>query len=357
MDYLENIIYPPKMDEDDSSSAIGRLKELKTYIVESNEGFHPFSNENISCEIINTGLDDMKILRAFLKNSNMPTTEFFLDTSDERFFILHTNEKSNITSNIIEQLTKDLHHTFDNTWFYSNMLERLAKKQGNSFHGFGISYSEKILGEEETTNEIEDLTLSISGSLAGEMQKLMEGDEKIKRRVAYNKVRVVRGSHNSLQNSVHDDIHNNGYFAVKKGKSVQDHLHLVDIAKEEYANTIEDVEDQRIGLKQIEDRTLVEGKSFDFEFPNPIENIAVFLQKFFSSAYPFKLWGIKTKIYDDYFKIYAIDLHTGSPMDFEIAKDMMRAYLFKGNCGNTMLRLFTNLQLYFDSQTKCPQLN
>jgi len=356
MDYLENIIHPPKYDDEEYSSK-GRLRELKTYILESDEGFPLHINsDEISCEVVNTGLDGMKILRASQKNKS--THEFFLDVSDKRFFILHTNDKSEDTNKIIETLTKDYHHTFDNTWFYSNMLKRLAKKSGNSFKGFGVSYSNKFLrSTDDEDSDIEDLNLSISGSLAEEMQQLVETKPSIERASAYNKVRILRGSKTSLLNSVQDDIYNTGYFAVKRGKSVQDHLQLVDICKDEYSETINDVENLRIGVKEVGDRTLVEGKSFDFIFPNKIENLNLFIERMFNSAMPFKLWGLKSKIYADYFKIMAVDLHTGSPIDFEIADDMMRVYLFKGNCGNTILRLFTNLQMYYDSNTTCMQLD
>lgn len=355
MDYLESIIYPPKYDDEESPSK-GRLRELKTYILESNEGFPlKIQSDEINYDLFDTGLEKMKILRT---SQNGRTHEFFLDTSDERFFVLHTNDKSEDTNRIIETLAKDYHHSFDHTWFYSNMLKRLAKSSGNFFKGFGVSYSDKFLrSNEEEDTEIEDLNLSISGSLAKEMQDLVETKPNIQRTIAYNKIRILRGSKGSFFNSVQDDIHNTGYFAVKRGKSVQDHLQLVDISKDEYSQTVQDVEDQRIGVKQIEDRTLMEGKSFDFEFPNKIKNLNLFIERMFNSAMPFKLWGMKSKIYEDYFKIMAVDLHTGSPMDFEIADDMMRAYLFKGNCGNTILRLFTNLQMYYDSNTTCAQLN
>lgn len=354
MDYLENIIHPPKYDDDNPSK--GRLRELKTYILESNEGFSTFSSDDVSCEVVNTGLDNMKILRATPAVGN--SCDFFLDITDNRFLVLHTNDKSEDTNRIVETLTKDHHHTFDHTWFHSNMLERLANISGNTFKGFGVSYSNRFLRANEDENaEIEDLNLSISGSLAKEMQQLIATKPSIERTIAYNKIRILRGSKNSLLDSVQDDIHNTGYFAVKRGKSVQDHLQLVDMCKDEYSETIRDVENHRIGVRQVEDRTLVEGKSFDFEFPNKIENLNLFIERMFNSATPFKLWGIKSKIYTDYFKVMAVDLHTGSPMDFEIADDMMRVYLFKGNCGNTILRLFTNLQMYYDANTVCPQLN
>jgi len=135
----------------------------------SDDGFPTFNSDEISCEIIDTGLEDMKILRTIPTNGNVH--EFFLDTEDKRFLVLHTNDKSEDTNRIIETLIKDHHHTFDHTWFYSNMLERLARKSGNTFKGFGVSYSDKFLrSNEDEDTEIEDLNLSISGSLAEEMQ-------------------------------------------------------------------------------------------------------------------------------------------------------------------------------------------
>lgn len=296
----------------------------------------------------------MKILQAGMDGN---IHEFFLDVSDKRFFVLHTNGKSEDTNRVVEALTKDRHHTFDNVWFYSDMLKWFANKPGNSFNGFGVSYSDKFLRITEGTDfDIEDLNMSINGSLAEEMQQLVMANSNIKRTMAYNKVRIRRGSTRSLADSVQDDIHNTGYFAVKRGKSVQDHLQLVDICREKYSEVIDQVENYRIGIKEIEGRTLMEGKSFDFEFPSPIENLNAFVEKMFNSTTPFKLWGLQSKIHDDYFKILAVDLHTGNPIDFEIAHDMMRAYLFKGNCGNTVLRLFTNLQIHYDSSITCPEM-
>lgn len=53
----------------------------------------------------------------------------------------------------------------------------------------------------------------------------------------------------------------------------------------------------------------------------------------------------------------AIDLHTGSPVDFEIVSDTMRVYLDQGNCGSTILRLLTNLQMHHDAKDTCDQVD
>lgn len=358
MDYLDNVINPPKIEDYDVPSK-GRLRELKSYILETNEDFPAtIDSKNYHAETVDTGLNNLKILRVFGKDANKQRhVEFFLDISNKRFLTLHTNAESDETNRFIEMFVKDFKFSFDHAWFSSNMLKHIAKIQGNALKGFGVHYSNQFLkSENESDADIEDLNLEMTGSLANEVQDIIKKNPKVDRTIAYNKVRILRGKIGEIWDWVQDDLHHTGYFAVKKGKSVQDHLHLVDISKEEYAKSVKDIEDQRIGIKKVEDRTLVEGKSFDFVFKTPIEDITLFVDRFFNSASPFKLWGMKEKILDDYYKVVAVDLHTGNPIDFEISKDMMRAYLFKGSCGNTILRLLTNLQIYYDSYTQCDML-
>lgn len=356
MDFLENTISPPK-DEDGYPTRSGRLRELKTYILESHELFSTFTADSFSYEISDTGLNNLKILRTTDRKSGH-ASEFFLDINDDRFPVLHTNDRSEVTSRIVETLTRDLDHTFDHVWFYSDMLKQLSEKTGNTFKGFGVRYSDEHLRTEESADsDIEDLALSMSGSMAERMKRIIEEDPDIRKRMAFNKIRIARGSNDSIADSIQDDIHNTGYFSVKKGRSIQDHMQLVDIAKKEYRETVSRIEDDLIGVKTVDGKTMIDGDSFDFKFPDTVESLPSFLEMLFNSAQPFKLWGIKTKIHDDYFKILAIDLHTGSPVDFEISKDMMRMYLSKGNCGNIVLRLLTNLQIYHDSGTECIQLN
>lgn len=349
IDYLDNVINPPKDDE-----GVGRMRELKSYIIESDHGMPTsFQTEKTSFEIIDTSLDKMKILRA--KHNEGQCLEMFMDVRDSRFFVLHTNGLSDMVGSITGEMVDDMHHSFDHAWFHSGFLNQMTKKEGNEFNGFGVKYTSEYLGNDDAVNS-EDLGLSVSGSLANRLRDLVEKDDAIKSRVAYNKVRIMRGSAASLKSYVQDEVHNNGCFSVKRGRSVQDHLQLIDTAREDYARAMEGIENIRIGLSEISGRTLVGGRPFDFEFPDKIDDMQTFLSNLFNSRKPFRLWGIKMPVSDNYFKVMAVDLHTGNPMDFEIADDMMRVYLFKGSCGNTILRLLTNLQAYHDSRIKCPQV-
>lgn len=347
---LENMIIPPKDYEDLSER--GRMRDLKTFMLESNDGFPiQASLGRMSYEVVGTGLDGIKIMQ--VKDGGL-THEFYLDMRDERFFRLHTICTSDVAHRIIKALTDDRNHTLDNTWFHHNMLKRLISKPGNHFQGFGISYSDKFAKERDGRVDLANLSLDMSGSMASDIDKLLRQDARINRAGAYSKVSIFRSNGTDPSDFVQDDVRYDGYFSIKQGKSVQDHIHVLDYCKDEYAKTIQGVENERIGASDDGGGRFLDGRSFYFEFPHRIEDLDAFIDGVFNSSRPFQLWGMKQIISDGYYKILAVDLHTGSPMDFEISDDMMRAYIFKGSCGNTILRLLTNLQIHFDSQITCP---
>lgn len=353
MDVLEDMILPPKPE--DENSAAGRLRELKSYMIESDNGLpDQFEASGLLCSVRNTGLDEIKILNV---RENDKEYEFYLDKHDLRFFVLHTNVKSDDAHRIVDKMTRDVNHALDHAWFHSGMLERVVEMQGNEFRGFGVSYSDRrLISEAEDDAGVEDLKLSISGSMAAEMKKMVQEHPHIGRTCAYNMVRVMRGCSSSIRDYAQDEVHSNGHFSLKRGKSIDDHMNLLKMCHETYSQTMESVERLRIGTKRVGGKTLFDGRPFDFKFGHDVENLELFISKMFSSASPFNLWGIKSKVDAGYFRIMAIDLHTGSPMDFEIASDMMRVYLGKGNCGNTILRLLANLQMHHDARDACLQV-
>ena len=351
--YLEDAISMPRNDD---AEPRGRPPELKAYMIESKGGFpSKISSGGMTGEVQDTGLDGIKILQV---RQNEAVFEFFLDTTNPRFFVLHTNEKSDDVGPIVRTLTKDRRYTFDNTWFHSEMLYNFAGKDGNTFNGFGVKYDNNTFLSDDYGSDsaiIDDLSININGSLAHRALDMFGSEQDIKKTIAFNKVRVRRGQ-DLPSDFIQDDVTYDGYLSVKRGKSAQDHLHLVDMCREEYSKTVERVEDASIGIKEVDGRTLVDGKSFDFEFESPIKDLDLFIDRMFSSAEPFKLWGLKSKIQDGYYKITAVDLHAGTTLSFDVADNLMRAYLFKGSCGNTILRLLTNLQIHYDSRIKCKQV-
>jgi len=85
---------------------------------------------------------------------------------------------------------------------------------------------------------------------------------------------------------------------------------------------------------------------------NQVKNLDQFISYIISSKKPFRLWGLKTKLDNGYYKVKGIDLHNGDKYTLEVTPDWMRLYLLEGACGNTALRLFVNIQRYYDSSAK-----
>ena len=108
--------------------------------------------------------------------------------------------------------------------------------------------------------------------------------------------------------------------------------------------------EQRAAAGAPEGVNPMSGEPFNITFSRPIGDLESFLKAVFSGTEPFRLWGAPVAIGTNYFRVTALDLHVTNRITFEVARDFMRVYLPDGSCGNTIIRLYTNLQHYYDSQ-------
>ena len=321
----------------------GRPAELKTFLLESDKGFPSGGNfGDLSYDVASTGMEGMKVLNARCGTS---TCEFFLDVSDKRFFKLHTNCRSPDARRIVGAMTQARNYFLEHAWFYRGMLQRVAKMEGNSLRGVGLSYSDLVHDRGRLGG-----FLRTGGSPAGPPGETVLSGGTLRRANAYKYVRIMRGA----ERRSYDDVHNDGYLALRRGGSVQDHLHLVGQCKEEYSKTIAGVEKERIYYRWERGLGRLEGNAFEFFFPNKVADLDTFVARVFSTTKPFQLWGLRQKMDDGRLKVLAVDLRAGSSVDFEIGHDMMRVYLFGQGRGSIILRLLTNLQAHFDADTYCP---
>ena len=92
-------------------------------------------------------------------------------------------------------------------------------------------------------------------------------------------------------------------------------------------------------------------------FDRPISDLTVFCERIFSCGQPFRLWGVPVPLGSDYYRVRAVDLHVGTPIDFEVAPEFVRVYLPAGSCGNSVMRMYTNLQHHYDSLVRAEDGN
>lgn len=346
MDFMGSLM---SKAEEEIDHERGRPRQLKSFIIESNSQVPTeFNAGSVSGVIQPTGVQDISVVQLSKGNKTAP---FFLDTSDKRFWVLHTNALSDVAQKIVGYLVRSRNYEFDHAWFSSNMLSDISAMQGNTYNGFRTTYNDLFFEEDEEV-PVEELMINIAGRSSSKALAAIRSESDLQNALAFSRIRVVRGKKPIFSE---DDISFSGFFVVKGGTSIDDHISLVDHSKKLYNEKIREVEDFRIGVKTVDDRTLVEGKAFDFEFKRNIDDLGMFIERIMSPR--FRIWGIKSKITNSHYQFLAVDLHTGDPFDVELSNNLMRVYLPKGSCGNVVLRLLVNLQHFFDSNTSCEELD
>jgi hypothetical protein len=194
--------------------------------------------------------------------------------------------------------------------------------------------------------------MQLWGNRAAEILQTLRGRAVFARSTTLSKVKVKRWLDRQRDENLFslDDVKYDGKITAR-GTSFQSHLGLVTAVYRSYAAKIQQFEQQyAIGYTVTDGTRLkVDGEPLNIRFGQPIANLGVFVDSIFSASHPFRLWGVPNRIRDDLIRVAAIDLHVAHRVNFEITPNFMRIYLPKGSCGNTIARLYTNLQHHYDS--------
>ena len=327
----------------------GRPRLLKTYLMEANRGL-PETNDGTDLVIERKGTNVPEISILVLRQvSTEKSVRFYVDTTDRRFWLLHTNDLAREARELFDKLVFSPNVAFDKIWLPTQMIQKIADLPRNSFRGFGLYYKDFFELNEQTEKPVKWLRMGVSGSSSMDALEALRSKDKLRSSLAYSNIRVRRGD---LKEYVIDELGYEGRFIARRGNSIDAYASLIELTRQMYKTTLEAIERNSLGIKQIENRTLIQGQAFDFSFEREIEDISLFLDILTNSKEPFRLWGLKNKITNDGFQVFGVDLHTGDSIDLEISPYLLRIYLPEGSCGNTVLRLYTNLQHYFDSELK-----
>lgn len=329
----------------------GRNRDLKSYIIEANKPLEPqYVIDDIFLEIKNASLDHIKILTA---TKSKQTVQYYLDQSDTRFLVLHTNDKVQNADHVIEKIVTSNTHSFDSAWLHTDMLKTIASNFGNKSLGYGIRYNDIFKTNDNAIDPRNDLKMEIMGTISNRILELLQNDGDVNRTMGYEKISFNRGS---ADDGVLENLRYDGRFRLVKGDSVDEHVSVIDQVTEKYRDLIELIEKERIRVEKKDELFAIEGNAFIFEFTRQIDDWNKFLPKIFDANKPFRIWGLRVDTDDNRHKILCIDMHTGDQLDVEVDQNIMRVYLPDKACGNVILRLYTNLQRYVDANMRCEQL-
>jgi hypothetical protein len=271
---------------------------------------------------------------------------FWVDQLDSRFWSFHTNMPVAPAGRFLRQQINS-RRDLDWMWLPSDHIRTVWP--GASARGVRSRFQgSQLLGG---SGAFDDVRLKLSGRSADFFLSYLYKDAEIRSAVPFDGVEV------SLKDddlgSLNEAVDKMGRFAVS-GNSLEFHIQFVETVVNRYRKLVELCESEAIAWKQIQAKPvndgggLMTGRPVSVKFSKDVPDLENFVDQLFSSREPFRLWGIP-RIEDGVAEIEAVDLHVGQVLRMDIGKQWLRLYLPEGNCGNSVVRLVSNLQHRFDA--------
>ncbi len=313
--------------------------------------------------------DDRTLINMWVRIGNETFTSY-VDIHNPRFWLFHSMGGSNPVDWFVRRLTT-LSPRLDRAWIPIELLEVIAGM--GSFRGLGLDFDhrpflgaqpsgtasedsdyptaeeEDEAGPDDAAAPVEMLKMQLWGNKARDVLRLLRSSDAFPQQTTLAKVKVkYRLADDTRAYFSIDDVKFDGKVTAR-GTSFQSHLDLLRAIQSRYAALLRSIEGQRVEWSTSEPGALMKGAALILRFSNPIGDIDRFCETVFSGGEPFRLWGHPVVTGRSSRRIHGVDLHVGGRIQVEVSNDFLRVYLPERGCGNSVLRLYTNLQHSYDS--------
>lgn len=322
---------------------------VKTYTVEVNaaEGEAP---EVLARQASSLGFDVQSTRDSDLFVLRRDRLTFFADLLDPRFWLLHTASGAGRAKQAVRRLVWDSRQV-DSCWFPQTLLHSI-QASGTSrwfkadFKGEGFLPADGVADRR--------LRVQLEGEHPDELFKVLASLEAYRTAAALSAVACRIGD---ADDWVDEIAHFNGGF-VARGRSFENHVGFVAEAVDRYRALVERVENRyRLSWSAADHGGFTfDGDVLTIRLSRRVTDLDQLLDGLFSCRDPFRLWAVPRKVSDDFATAEVVDLHIGEAFSMDIATDYIRVYLSDRVCGNTVLRLLTNLQHRYDATAAADSL-
>lgn len=320
---------------------------LKTFLIESNVSPSELQGRVNITEAREVDFD----LQELVIERNGADYRFFLDSEDSRFWTMYTLEESEDAKNVIKDMVSGVRNGLDYTWMPVEQQRDIMDM--GEFRDVGVSYeAADVFSEDYIEDRLDfgDLSVRSSGKGTSTLFDILDSHEELSSFLSLSSVGIRRQVNGSF---IIERITHNGRFTTSGGDSIQLHLDTVDAIKERYATLLRKIEENhRLSYESQEHGTRIDGTPLVIELNNKIEDVQAFIENTITATNPLRLWGAKTKLDNEYWKVKGVDLHNNDKFTMEICPEWIRLYLGDNACGNTALRIYSNVQHHYDSSAK-----
>jgi hypothetical protein len=317
---------------------------LKTFLIESNVTPAELRDRVDIAEAREVDFD----LQELVVKRNGSSYTFFLDSEDSRFWTLYTLEESEDAKKVVADMISGVRNGLDYTWMPVEQQRDIMDM--GEFRDVGVSYdADDVFSEDYIEDRLDfgDLSVRSSGKGTGTLFDILDSHEELSSFLSLSSVGIKRQVGGSF---VIERVTHNGRFTTSGGDSIQLHLDTVDEIKERYATPLRKIEENhRLSYDSLEHGTGIDGTPLVIQLDNEIEDVREFAENVITAKNPLRLWGAKTQLDDQYWKVKGVDLHNNDKYTMEICPEWIRLYLGEEACGNTTLRIYSNIQRHYDS--------
>lgn len=282
---------------------------------------------------------------------------FMVDALSDRFFVFHSLDAADVADKA-HQLLSHI-RLADSTWFGSEFLRdlfSLGQPLGFST-AFDSSYFAKrsrpetrVALEPELRDElgkpaddddarISGLAVRMSGRDAAFALQILESDDYLAAHLPIASAKVRYGALGNV-----DEVRFDGR-VIARGPSFSDHSRMVERLVAPYSGWLNTTErDLAFGAVQEDGAVSLDGEPIVIPLGDVEFDVPRFTTRLLSGGKPFRFWGVPRSIGTDGYYVTAADLHGAGVLRLDITPRVLRVYLEKGTCANSVLRLFVNLQ-------------
>jgi len=238
---------------------------------------------------------------------------------------------------------------FDFVWLWPSFLEAIQKR--GLPRGFGLDYDYRKFedGDSDTTTYLKMQLWG--GSDTAELYNLLKENPQFYDKVVLSKVRLKEFGDSNKEMFALQDLKYIGKFTTR-GTDFSTHVATLSFVRSEYEKKIRSIENTyALRWKETEHGgTVLEGFAIHF-IPNGFElPVQRLTERILDGTTPFRLLGFTSAQNDSSAVAEVVDLHTGGELSFEIYPDLVSVYLPENTCGNTIARIYTNLQHFFNGR-------
>ncbi|MDP8239221.1 MAG: hypothetical protein P9X24_09030 [Candidatus Hatepunaea meridiana] len=271
--------------------------------------------------------------------------------TDQRFWIVYTISNSKTVDWWLESLIK-IKPELDLVWFWPSFLESIQNR--GIPKGFGLDYDYRKF-EGETEERTTYLKMQLWGGRdTKELYDLLRDHEVYGDKTVLSKVRLKElGNGETNEHFALQDVKFNGKFTVR-GTDFSTHAATLSSVRKSYRDNILNIENE-YSLRWCESESnggiILKGSPLHFIPPEGYRiPITTFCDRALNSALPFRLLGFKREMSESSAVVEVVDFHTGGEFSMEIFPDVLSVYLPEETCGNSIARLYTNLQHYLNAR-------